>query len=149
MSSDLDDRLRMVDRIDLFVADGGPRRLGYLRGRIAVDREAWFFKAHFHQDPVWPGSLGIESFLQLLKAAAVDRWGTDSAFESIVSAAPHQWTYRGQIIPGDREVTVSATVTGIDDEEQTIAADGYLSVDGRVIYAMKDFTLRCGERRGR
>jgi 3-hydroxymyristoyl/3-hydroxydecanoyl-(acyl carrier protein) dehydratase len=35
-------------------------------GRIAVDPSFWFFKAHFFQDPVWPGSLGLESFLQLV-----------------------------------------------------------------------------------
>ena len=44
-------------------------------GTIAVDPEFWFFKAHFYQDPVWPGSLGLESFLQLLKYAAWQRWG--------------------------------------------------------------------------
>ena len=27
------------------------------------------------EDPVTPGSLGLESFLQLLKFAAVERWG--------------------------------------------------------------------------
>ena len=68
--------LRMVDRIDCV----HPRRraeqgLGLVVGRIAVDPEFWFFKAHFYQDPVWPGSLGLESFLQLLKFVAWKRWG--------------------------------------------------------------------------
>ena len=54
----------------------------------------------------------------------------------------HQWTYRGQVIPADHEVTVEAVVTQIDDAQHLLRADGYLSVDGRVIYAMQDFTLR-------
>src|SRR5262249_41671393 len=62
--------LRMVDRIDAYIPDGGQYGLGLVIGKIAVDPEFWFFQAHFYQDPVWPGSLGLESFLQLLKYAA-------------------------------------------------------------------------------
>ena len=50
-------RKRMVDRIDAYVPDGGPHRLGFIAGSKTVDPAAWFFRAHFHQDPVWPGSL--------------------------------------------------------------------------------------------
>ena len=49
------------------------------RGAIAVDPGAWFFQAHFYQDPVWPGSLGLESFLQLLKFVAFHRLGPPPA----------------------------------------------------------------------
>ncbi|MFH1723895.1 MAG: type I polyketide synthase, partial [Elusimicrobiota bacterium] len=141
-----DDKLRMIDRIDLFVPDGGPKGLGFVQGSVQVDPGAWFFKAHFHQDPVWPGSLGLESFLQLLKAVAAERWnaGAEAAFENAVINEEHRWIYRGQIIPGDRRVTVAASVTEIDDERRLMRADGYLSVDGRVIYEMRDFTLRLG-----
>ena len=66
---------RMVDRIEAYIPDGGANGLGLVVGRIAVDPAAWFFKAHFVQDPVWPGSLGLESFLQLLKYVAWKRWG--------------------------------------------------------------------------
>src|SRR5262249_39191491 len=54
-----DDRLRMIDHVDVYVPDGGPRGLGFIEGSQAVDREAWYFRAHFHQDPVCPGSLGL------------------------------------------------------------------------------------------
>ncbi len=56
-----------------------PGRVSALfRGSKRVDPEEWFFKAHFYQDPVCPGSLGLESFLQLLKVVAVKRWGGDA-----------------------------------------------------------------------
>jgi hypothetical protein len=54
----------------------------------------------------------------------------------------HEWTYRGQIVPSDQEVTVQAFVTSVDDQRQTLVADGLLSVDGRVIYKMTGFTLQ-------
>ena len=50
----------MVTDVELFASDGGPQGLGFLRGTTPVNPEAWFFKAHFYQDPVWPGSLGLE-----------------------------------------------------------------------------------------
>ena len=137
-------KLRMVDRIDLFVKDGGPQPLGFIRGSKVVDPDEWFFKAHFYQDPVCPGSLGLESFLQLLKVVAARRWGVtpDSRFECISLGEKHSWNYRGQIIPKNELVVIEAVVTEVDDESRLVRADGYLAVDGRIIYQMKDFTVR-------
>jgi acyl transferase domain-containing protein/3-hydroxymyristoyl/3-hydroxydecanoyl-(acyl carrier protein) dehydratase len=138
-----DDRMRMLDRIDVFVPDGGPQQLGFLRGSKRVVPEEWFFKAHFFQDPVWPGSLGLEAFLQLFKVAALERWGGDAAtwFE-MLSGPSHTWMYRGQVIPTNETVTVQAVMTACDDATRTLTADGFLSVDGRTIYQMTNFTIR-------
>ena len=54
---------------------------------------------------------------------------------------PHSWTYRGQVLPTDREVTVLLEVTKADDANRQLTANGFLTVDGRVIYQMTDFTL--------
>lgn len=136
--------LRMIDRIELFVSDGGPAKLGYVRGVKDVDPDEWYFKAHFYQDPVTPGSLGLESFLQLLKFAAVERWGwrEGAMLSSVALNHRHNWLYRGQIIPADSKVTVESWITWVDDRERLITAEGYLSVDGRIIYRMNDFTVR-------
>ena len=139
-----DTQLRMVDQVDLFVADGGPHGLGFIRGTKIVNPDEWFFKAHFYQDPVWPGSLGLEAFLQLLKVVAAKRWGwrPDDRFETMVLNHPHQWTYRGQVIPKDHQVTIQAVITSVDDSHRFLEAEGYLIVDGRIIYQMEHFTLR-------
>ena len=139
-----EEMLRMVDRIDCFVPDGGSQGLGYIRGSMDVDPESWYFKAHFYQDPVIPGSLGLESFLQLLKVVALERWrwAPGSSLETVAVGHRHDWIYRGQVIPTDQTVTVEAEVTSVDDEQKLLTADGFLTVDGRIIYQMKDFTLR-------
>jgi 3-hydroxymyristoyl/3-hydroxydecanoyl-(acyl carrier protein) dehydratase len=133
---------RMIDEVVL-VRDGGRKGLGFLRGTANVDPAAWFFKAHFYQDPVWPGSLGLESFLQLLKVFLADRHPELMAthrFETILPREPHEWIYRGQIIPTNKRVTVEATID--ERRENGCVASGYLSVDGIVIYEMKQFGLR-------
>ena len=137
-------KLRMIDRVELFIKDGGPQQLGFVRGTKHVDPSEWFFEAHFYQDPVCPGSLGLESFQQLLKVVAFERWGeaAEGRFESLVLGEKHNWQYRGQIVPTNDQVVVEAVVTAVDDEAKLIRADGYLAVDGRVIYQMKDFTVR-------
>jgi acyl transferase domain-containing protein/3-hydroxymyristoyl/3-hydroxydecanoyl-(acyl carrier protein) dehydratase len=134
--------LRMVDRITAFVPDGGAKGLGLVVGGIAVDPEFWFFKAHFYQDPVWPGSLGLESFLQLLKFVAWKRWGAPKrAWQTVAPGRPHSWVYRGQVLPTDREVTVVLEIVAADDDNHRLTANGFLTVDGRVIYQMTDFSL--------
>ena len=76
-----------------------------LPGRSSwCDPEEWFFAAHFYQDPVCPGSLGLEAFLQVLKVLALERWGPavekTHRFEPILVGAPHTWVYRGPDYPG-------------------------------------------------
>jgi len=134
--------LRMVDSIDLFVSDGGPAGLGFIRGTKKVDPADWFFEAHFYQDPVCPGSLGLESFIQLLQIIAARRWGAPMQFGSVASGSRHNWIYRGQIVPTNDRVTIEAVVTSVDDRTRTLTADGVLSVDGKIIYQMNDFSFR-------
>jgi 3-hydroxymyristoyl/3-hydroxydecanoyl-(acyl carrier protein) dehydratase len=137
--------LRMIDTIDLYNPKGGPHGLGYVRGYKMVDPDEWFFKAHFYEDPVCPGSLGIESFLQLIKHVAIQRWPECVAthcFE-MVYGQPHEWQYRGQVIPANQRVVVDAVITRIaQGPEPLIMADGWLQVDGRYIYGMKNFGIR-------
>jgi acyl transferase domain-containing protein/3-hydroxymyristoyl/3-hydroxydecanoyl-(acyl carrier protein) dehydratase len=137
--------LCMLDGIDLIRPDGGPHGLGYIRGYKRVDPGEWFFKAHFFEDPVCPGSLGIESFLQLMKYAALQRWPAlaDTHRFEMVCGNEHQWQYRGQVIPTNQKVTVQAVITRVEEGAQpTLFADGWLHVDGLCIYKMVNFGLR-------
>ena len=134
-----DETLGMMDRVDVFVPDGGPAGLGFIQGSKNVRADEWFFEAHFYQDPVWPGSLGLEAMLQLMKVVAAHRWGREGVF--VCNVGTHRWQYRGQVLPTNRRVTVQASVTAIDDARRTVTAEGYLAVDGLVIYRMSDFVV--------
>jgi len=136
--------IRMVDCIETFLPEGGPAGLGYIRGTKPVDPREWFFKAHFYQDPVCPGSLGIESFIQLLKYMARMRWPhlIETHRFGLLTEDAHSWTYRGQILPQNRLITVEASITGIQENpDPKITADGYLQVDGLYIYKMENFGI--------
>jgi 3-hydroxymyristoyl/3-hydroxydecanoyl-(acyl carrier protein) dehydratase/malonyl CoA-acyl carrier protein transacylase len=139
------DALRMIDNIEIYAPQGGPQKLGFIRAAKQVNPDEWFFKAHFYQDPVCPGSLGIESFLQLVKFMALDRFkelAGSHCFE-LISDDPHNWNYRGQVIPENKKVEVEATVTKIIDSPfPSIYANGFLKVDGLYIYQMENFGFR-------
>jgi 3-hydroxymyristoyl/3-hydroxydecanoyl-(acyl carrier protein) dehydratase len=138
-----DSRWRMIDQVDALVLGGGRHGQGFVQGSTRVDPDAWFFKAHFLGDPVWPGSLGLESLLQLLKVIVVARFGggSQALFESPALGQVHRWTYRGQIVPTNKVVTVQAEIKAWDESKRLAVADGNLGVDGKIIYQMNDFSI--------
>ncbi|MEB3198866.1 MAG: beta-ketoacyl synthase N-terminal-like domain-containing protein [Candidatus Sericytochromatia bacterium] len=141
-------KLALVGEIDRWETHGGDHGLGFMRGRKRVDPADWYFAAHFYQDPVCPGSLGLEALVQLMKAEVWRRWGAwveRPTFGSLAAGREHSWLYRGQIVPTNREMVVEMHVKRIDEETRTLVADGILSVDGRPIYSMTDFSLSLEE----
>ena len=133
-------KLLMLDEVTLF--PGGPKNLGVLRGVRKVDPDEWFFAAHFYQDPVCPGSLGLESFIQLMKCWARDRWPGAGRFENMVLGKPHRWLYRGQYTQVNKEIVIDCVIKDANDASRTVTADGYLTRDGLTVYEMRDFTLK-------
>jgi len=134
--------IRMIDAVEVYLPRGGGAGLGFIRGSKTVDPDEWFFKAHFFQDPVCPGSLGIESLLQLVKFMALQRWGHLSQSHRFmpIPGQSHRWSYRGQILPRNKKIEVEAVVTAISETPfPQITANGLLKVDGIYIYQMENF----------
>ncbi|MEQ9329181.1 MAG: beta-ketoacyl synthase N-terminal-like domain-containing protein [Rhodospirillales bacterium] len=142
---------RMIDGITGFWPAGGAAGLGRIRGRQAVDPRAWYFKAHFFQDPVQPGSLGIEALVQLLQChcrlAGLDDGFADPAFEPFAFGEALVWKYRGQVRVRNREVRSDLDITRIerDGAGVLVTARGSLWVDGMRIYEVDNLAVRIVE----
>jgi 3-hydroxymyristoyl/3-hydroxydecanoyl-(acyl carrier protein) dehydratase len=141
------ERLRQIDRVTGFWPRAGRAGLGRLRAEKDVRPGDWFFKAHFYQDPVQPGSLGLEALVELLKcylAATQPEGGGSPRFEALALGAPLRWKYRGQVVAANRVVTVEIEVleTGRDAGGAYALADGWLWVDGLRIYAAQGLRVR-------
>ncbi|HKK91158.1 MAG TPA: SDR family NAD(P)-dependent oxidoreductase [Desulfobacteraceae bacterium] len=136
--------LRMIDTIDLFLPHGGYYQKGYIKAGKTVDPNEWFFKAHFYQDPVCPGSLGLESFLQTIRFFALKTLDpAPGTFQVQIAATPHKWSYRGQITPAGKSIEIQTHIKEVSTGTvPVITADGILSVDGLVIYQMEDFAVQ-------
>jgi 3-hydroxymyristoyl/3-hydroxydecanoyl-(acyl carrier protein) dehydratase len=131
----------MVDKVTADIK--GPGRAW---GKTTVNPGAWFFKAHFPQDPVWPGSLGLEGFLQVAKFlwAAINKPDIDpgelkACWQAPVPGQSHQWLYRGQIIPFNKDVTFGLKVAS--SENRRLALTGLLWVDNQVVYQVDNLTV--------
>ena len=140
--------LLMLDRVTVMDRTGGEHGLGFYRAEKDVDPNEWFFKAHFFQDPVQPGSLGLEALLQLLQFAMLEQ---DLAkdmeaprFEAIALNEPIAWKYRGQVLTHNETITSTLEIKEIRRDEGGILAiaDGSLWVDGMRIYQSTNIGMR-------
>ena len=139
--------LLMLDRVTR-LPDAGALGLGAVVGEKDVDVSEWFFKAHFFQDPVQPGSLGVEALLQLLQFFMLDT-GMDTGiehprFEPIQVGAPMTWKYRGQVTPANSLITtvMEITETGTDERGSYVIGTGSLWCDGLRIYEVSNMGMR-------
>ncbi len=141
----------MLDRVVHLDLSGGSAGLGALRAEKDVDPGEWFFKAHFYQDPVQPGSLGIEAMLQLLQVfmleAELGKEFVRPRFEAIATELPHTWKYRGQVLPENKCVTTTLEIVeiGRDDRGAYALADASLWVDDKRIYEAHRLGMRIVE----
>jgi 3-hydroxymyristoyl/3-hydroxydecanoyl-(acyl carrier protein) dehydratase len=141
-------RLRMLDEILLPVGEETPKGLtGRIWGRVRVHPGAWFFAAHFPQDPVWPGSLGLEGFLEAAKVLITKKFmggapleSVKAAFTSPLPGVPHSWLYRGQIIPTSKGCLLGLSGK-FDPQGRSLVFKGVLFVDKLPIYHVDGFSV--------
>ena len=130
-------------------ADGSDEGYGYVYGIRQVKPEDWFFPCHFHQDPVMPGSLGVEAILQAMQVYAIDqKLGEEYSnprFSPVLSQV--QWKYRGQVIPETKEMQLEVWIRAIrrESEQLVIIADASLWRDELRIYEISSIALAVNE----
>jgi len=143
--------LLMLDRVTACDPRGGRAGLGFVRAEKDVNPAEWFFKAHFFQDPVQPGSLGLEAMVQLLQFHMIHAGLADGIvqprFEPIETGRAVTWKYRGQVVPRNHLITVTMEIT---EQGRTAAgpfavADASLWVDGKRIYQVAGLGMRIVE----
>ncbi|MFJ9984661.1 beta-ketoacyl synthase N-terminal-like domain-containing protein [Streptomyces globisporus] len=140
--------LLMLDRVTGSWPEGGSAGLGRLRSEKDVRPDAWFFRAHFFQDPVQPGSLGVEAMCQLLQYHLIEGGAADGIvhprFEPVLSGRETVWTYRGQITPATRLIRVDMDIveTGTDGRGPYAVADATLWGDDTCIYRVRGLGMR-------
>ncbi len=137
-------QLNFIDKVEI-VENGGKAGKGYLYAERAIDAGDWFFRFHFHQDPVMPGSLGVEAVIELMQAYAVEmdlgQGLRNPKFGRILSEV--KWKYRGQITPLNKQMSLDAHITDIQRraDKIIIIGDANLSKDGLRIYEISDIGI--------
>jgi len=137
-------QMNFVDKVSI-VEGGGEAGIAYIYGERTVDPTDWFFRYHFHQDPVMPGSLGVEAIIELLQTYMLKN-DLGASFKNPRFVAPATeviWKYRGQITPENKQMSLDVHITDIirKDDEVRLVGNANLSKDGLRIYQVKDIVL--------
>ena len=141
-------QLSYSDEIRL-VPEGGKYGKGYAYASKEVNPQDWFFPCHFHQDPVMPGSLGLEAIIQALQAFAIQKGLGNSfrnpRFSPVMTKVV--WKYRGQILPENKYMQLELHVKNIEhkDGELVVSADANLWREDLRIYEITDIVVGISE----
>lgn len=137
-------QMNFIDTVSI-VEGGGKAGVAYVHGERTIDSTDWFFRYHFHQDPVMPGSLGVEAIIELLQTYALKNdLGKDFTNPRFIAPTTLvKWKYRGQITPLNKQMSLDVHITEIVKEngEVRLIGDANLSKDGLRIYEVKDIVL--------
>jgi len=139
------DQLNLLDEASV-LKNGGKYGKGYVFATKAVKPWEWFFTCHFYQDPVMPGSLGIEAIFQAIQLFALQQgYGASFKNATFKQVAPHKtvWKYRGQILREDPEMNLEVHIREIKEEKNkiTIIADSSLWKGTLRIYEVTDMAI--------
>ncbi|MBN2002560.1 MAG: hypothetical protein JXA21_04320 [Anaerolineae bacterium] len=137
--------LEFLDRV-WYSPEGGAHGRGYVYAESPVSPNDWFFRCHFYQDPVMPGSLGVEAMIQAMQMYALDQ-GLDRGLTT-PRFAPlpglMTWKYRGQVAPESRRLHMEVHLSDIIAKPREILLTGDASLwkgDLR-IYAVQGLGVR-------
>jgi 3-hydroxymyristoyl/3-hydroxydecanoyl-(acyl carrier protein) dehydratase len=139
-----DPQLDFLSKVQI-VKGGGEDNLGYIYADRPINRSDWFFDCHFFEDPVMPGSLGVESVFQALQVFALEE-DLGSMFNSPRFTQVEDniiWKYRGQISPEIDAMAIEVHITGITktDDKVTVKGKASLWKDKIRIYEVKQIAL--------
>jgi len=135
--------LLMIDRITGMWGD--PEKGLILRAEKTVLPNQWFFKAHFYQDPVQPGSLGLEAIMQTLEFYVshhkLDAGIVNPRFEYVEEG---DFKYRGMVFPTTKKMETEIRIREVVRENGavTVRATGSIWADGLRIYLMNKVAIR-------
>ncbi|HSH01336.1 MAG TPA: PfaB family protein [Anaerolineae bacterium] len=132
------------------VAGGGKHGKGYVYASKKINPNDWFFSCHFYQDPVMPGSLGVEAIIEAMQIYALDQGLGDHLQQPYFThAEDHKvvWMYRGQIVPTDVDMYLDVHIKEVirDGNGVTIIGDANLWKTNIRIYQVTDIAMRIEE----
>ena len=137
--------LDLIDNLS-FNKKGGKFESGVIVGEKIVNNCEWFYSNHFFQDPVMPGSLGVEAITQGLWLYARNVFG-DKYFEDPIlefsSSNSLSWKYRGQVTPKNNTLNFEIHLKNkyISASSINLLADADFWVDGKKIYTVQNISM--------
>ncbi len=129
----------MMDRITTITRDGGQFDKGYIEAEYDIHPGLWFFQCHFPEDPVMPGSLGLDAMWQLVGFFL--GWTGAPGRGRALGCGEVKFT--GQVTTKVKKVVYKVDMKRVIRRSLVMGiGDAVLEADGKVIYTATD--LRVG-----
>jgi 3-hydroxymyristoyl/3-hydroxydecanoyl-(acyl carrier protein) dehydratase len=142
-------RLRLLDGVamDREMSDHAE---GYVYAHRRNQPDDWFYRCHFHEDPVMPGSLGIEAIFQAMKVFALQQ-ATNPASVVLVAGQKMNWRYRGQVLQHHQQMQLEVFFrkTQSPGKRRLFTGDASLWADDSRIYQVQNLAIALVEADGR
>ncbi|MGB8214242.1 MAG: hypothetical protein WCE68_11855 [Anaerolineales bacterium] len=134
-------KLHLLDTLVIDQA-GGAHQQGYAYANRRNTPGDWFYACHFHEDPVMPGSLGIETIIQAMKVFA-EQQSNSAAPVILATGQKMNWTYRGQVLQSHRQMQVEIHFQKVQQVGNTkqFTADASLWADDTRIYEVHNMAI--------
>jgi len=128
----------MFDRISDISETGGEFGKGLIRAELDVNPDLWFFGCHFKNDPVMPGCLGLDAMWQMV-GFYLGWIGGEGRGRALGLG---ELKFSGQVLPTVRKVVYNIDMKRVMRSKLVLGiADGWLSMDGEIIYRAKDLKV--------
>lgn len=137
--------LDLLDKL-YFKEKGGRYNNGIISGEKQLNGNEWFYANHFYQDPVMPGSLGIEAIVQGMSAYVWHIQPENSLHKPVFEFSSKDaliWKYRGQVIPANRGIHFEVHLKTRTESDLSIklTGDADFWVDGVQIYSVNNLSI--------
>ncbi|WP_265583752.1 hypothetical protein [Chitinimonas koreensis] len=138
--------IQFIDRVVRIDAAGGACGLGRSEAEWRIDPQHWAIRAHFKDDPVFPGPCMLEGAVQLLQLHAL-ALGLQTAVAGArfqpVAGRPILVRFRAQVVPRNQLFTYRADIVEIGlGPEPYLIADIDLIDEGRVAGRVEGLGVR-------
>jgi len=131
----------MFDRITHISDAGGAFEKGQVVAELAVagnERLDWFFKCHFHGDPVMPGCLGLDALWQM--TGFFLGWLGQPGRGRALGVGEVKFSQ--MVVPTTQKLEYVVDLKRVILRKLKLAvADGTLKADGQVIYTATDLRV--------
>jgi 3-hydroxymyristoyl/3-hydroxydecanoyl-(acyl carrier protein) dehydratase len=136
-----DGKLRLITGLGIILKDDNHPK-GYIYSDRKNNPADWYYANHFYEDPVMPGSLGIEAVCQAFRRG-IHLLSKSNKPVKLLPGSEMIWKYRGQVLQSNQKIQFDIHISEIIQKNDAIIFIGNANLwaDDLRIYEIQNLTF--------